>query len=432
MKSISTIKVFLRRPFIRNVAVLASGTAASQAISMAFSPLVTRLYGPEVYGIQGVFMTVAGLLTIPAALTYPVAIVLPESDADALGLAHLSIFIGMVVSILTLLTLYLFGDPILSLLNAQKIVHFIYLIPVVMFITVLGDVTSQWLIRKKAFSLTARVKVLTTFLASSTKAGLGFVVPRASVLIALYTASGLVQVVLMWLGWRRTSATGQFEKSKTEAKHSKWFLARQHIDFAIYRTPQNLINGISASMPVILLASYFGPASVGYYSIASAVLVMPAALIGNSVMQVFYPRISEAVRRGEDVRGLIVQTTKVMALAGAFPFAAVIVAGPALFSFVFGQEWRTAGVYGQWLSIWLFFQYINKPAVAAIPALHLQKELLIYELFSTGTKFIALYIGFALYESDVVAIALFSVFGVIAYVLLVLRVIFHAGRQAVT
>ena len=47
------ILAFSKRPFVRNVVTVASGTAASQAIVMAFSPLITRIYGPEAFGLQG-------------------------------------------------------------------------------------------------------------------------------------------------------------------------------------------------------------------------------------------------------------------------------------------------------------------------------------------------------------------------------------------
>jgi len=42
--------------FLRSVAVVAFGTAGAQAITMAFSPVITRLYGPEAFGLLGVFM----------------------------------------------------------------------------------------------------------------------------------------------------------------------------------------------------------------------------------------------------------------------------------------------------------------------------------------------------------------------------------------
>ena len=82
-----------------------------------------------------------------------------------------------------------------------------------------------------------------------------------------------------------------------------------------------------------------------------------------------------------------------------------------VFQLFFGEPWRPAGVYAQWLSIWIFLQYINRPAVAAIPALGLQGGLLIYELVSTGTKVLTLWVGFAVYEDPVIAIASFSLAG---------------------
>jgi O-antigen/teichoic acid export membrane protein len=65
---------------VRNVTIVASGTAGAQVITMAFAPLITRLYGPEAFGLLGTFVAILGIVTPLAALTYPIAIVLPKSD----------------------------------------------------------------------------------------------------------------------------------------------------------------------------------------------------------------------------------------------------------------------------------------------------------------------------------------------------------------
>jgi O-antigen/teichoic acid export membrane protein len=421
---------FSKRPFIRNVVMVASGTAMAQAISMIFSPLITRLYGPDAYGLQGVFLSIASIMGAIASMTYPVAIVLPKSDIDAVGLVWLSIYIGIAMSLLTLVILFFFGPEILTLLQAEEISAFIYLIPAFMFISVVSTVLGQWLIRKKAFTLTAKVTVWQTLIINMIKASFGLVHPTAAVLIITNTLGGLLSAVMIFFGLRKTRKASQQEAKVSKTRLSTWALAKRHRDFPLLRAPQVLLNSVSHSLPVIMLATYFGPATVGFYSIASAVLAIPAGLIGNSVMQVFYPRINEAIHRGEDAKALIIKATAGLALSGALPFAAVIVAGPTLFSFVFGEKWQVAGVYAQWLALWLFFQYINKPAVSAIPALRLQRGLLIYELFSTGSKVLALYLGYTHFKSDVAAIALFSVFGVVAYSWLILWVIFHSGKLA--
>jgi O-antigen/teichoic acid export membrane protein len=417
---------FYKRPFIRNVITVATGTALSQAIAMAFAPLITRLYGPEVFGVQSIFLSVVGILSAVAALSYPTAIVVPKQEEDALGLAQLSIYIGIGMALLTTIALYIFGADMLSLLNAEAILPYIYIIPVAVFISVLSSVLGQWLIRKKAFSLTAKYGVFTMLLINTVKAGVGIFYPTAIVIIVTNTLGSLGSTGLTYLGWRKWTAIDRI--SPSIQRYAKILqLARKYSDFPLLRTPQALINVVSQTLPVLLLARYFGASASGQYAIAIAVLGMPAGLIGGSVMAVFYPRINEAIQNEENSRTLIIKATVGMIVTGVFPFLSVIVAGPFLFELVFGEKWHTAGVYAQWLSLWLFFQYVNKPAVSAIPGLHLQGVLLVYELFSTGTKILALWIGFTIFKSDVVAIALFSVSGVIAYIWLILLVIRKSG-----
>ena len=415
---------------MRNVATVATGTAVAQAMLMAFTPIITRLYGPEAYGLQGIFLSVVSLLTTAAALGYPTAIVLPRSDVDALGLVRLSIYTGLGLALLTTIVLLFWSREILGLLNAEAISTFVLLIPVAMFVSVLSGVLGQWLIRNKAYSLTAKYSVFTNFLLGLIKSGLGFLSPTAMALIVSNTAGGLFGTVLTYYGWRKSVAM-QLPSSSGCGNQKRVLLielASQYRDFPLLRTPQNLINAFSQSLPVLLLASYFGASAAGQYSIAIAVLGMPASLVGGSVMSVFYPRINEAILNKEDARGLIVKATTGMALTGALPFLAVIVAGPFLFENVFGGKWHTAGVYAQWLSLWIFLQYVNKPAVSAIPALRLQGGLLVYELFSTGSKILALWIGFAIFDNDVMAIAMFSIFGVAAYLWLIIWVVRCSGK----
>lgn len=390
---------------------------------MAFAPLITRLYGPEAFGLQSVFMSVVGLAATVAALSYPTAIVLPKSEPDAKSIALLSVYIGIAMSLLMAGILLVAGDWFLALFNAQEIAGFMFLIPIAMIFSVLGGVLGQWLIRMKAFGVTARYGVLTTLMMVSAKAIAGFLHPTAMVLIVINTFGNIAGMGLTYLGWRRNRNNATPMPPVAAVKKTAWQLAKEHRDFPLLRTPQNLINGFSQGLPVLLLASFFGAAAAGQYGIALTVLGMPAGLIGGAVMSVFYPRITEAIHHGEDARSLIVRATLGMAASGALPFIVVVFAGPYLFALVFGAEWRTAGVYAQLLAPWLFLQYINKPAVSAIPALGLQGGLLIYELFSTGTKLIALWLGFSILKSDTAAIAIFSFTGVIAYIWLIVWVV---------
>jgi len=232
---------FSKRPFVRNVALVAGGTAAAQAITMAFAPFITRLYGPEAYGIQGVFMSIAGVLAAVASLTYPIAIVLPKSDADAVGLARLSIYIGIAMSLLAAVILFFYGPEILSLVNGEEIAAFMYLLPLFMLISVIGMVMRQWLIRKKLFTLTAKVTVWQSLVMNTVKSGLGLIQPTAVVLIVTNTLGALLAAAMMLLGLRRTSANNYGEDRISRPSSSVVALASRHRDFPLLRAPQELL-----------------------------------------------------------------------------------------------------------------------------------------------------------------------------------------------
>ncbi len=348
-----------------------------------------------------------------------------------MGLVYLSVVIAVVMSLLTAVFLYFFGAPLLALMNAESIAAFMYLVPVAMLLSALGLVLGQWLIRKQAFRITSTFSVVSASVLAGAKVLGGFAFPAAATLISIEVGGRLVTTGLTWAGWRRFRDRQAAAPRPDVSPRKLLMLARRHADFPLLRTPQNLINAASQSLPVLLLAGYFGPGSAGQYALAIAVLGLPAGLIGGSVMSVFYPRVNEAIQSGGNARQLIIEATAGMALVGVVPILVICLAGPALFSFVFGADWETSGRYAQWLAFWIFLQFVNKPAVAAVAPLRLQHGLLIYELFSTGSKLVALWLGFALFASDLVAVALFSVVGIVAYLWLIFWVIRNAGEERI-
>jgi O-antigen/teichoic acid export membrane protein len=120
---------FLKRPFIRNVAIVASGTAAAQLIAVAFSPLITRIFGPEAFGLLGVFKALVATLAPIAALTYPIAIVLPKKDSEAIELMKLSFSIALIVFVIVAIAFWVGGYPLLKLLDSEMIAPYVMLIP---------------------------------------------------------------------------------------------------------------------------------------------------------------------------------------------------------------------------------------------------------------------------------------------------------------
>lgn len=411
---------FIEKPFIRNVAILTTGTAAAQAIGLIASPIITRLYGPEAFGIMGVFIAITQIIVPIASLTYPIAIVLPEHDGIAKRLIKLSLYISMGIASFLFVSFVFFDNIIIELFQLQEVAPYLYLIPLVVIFSGIMQVSEQWLIRKKQFGINAKVTFFQSLIVNASKIGIGFLNPVAAVLVILTAASNGIKALMMVLFIKKSDKK---YKEQTGYLLSIKEVAKKYKDFPMYRAPQVLFNSISLRFPVLMLTTLFGPAAAGFYTIANTVLQKPIQLIGNSIGDVFYPRIAEAANNKENLSKLIKKSTLALVAVGVIPFGLVILFGPWLFSFVFGQEWITAGKYAQWLGLFLFCEFINKPSIKALPVLSAQLFHLNFTIITLILRIAALILGYFMFEDDIVAIALYGVLSAIFHIVLIFYVL---------
>lgn len=415
----SRLQQLSRRPFVRNVLAVTTGTAAAQVATVIFAPIVARQYGPAAFGALGAFTAVLGVLSPVASLTYPIAMVLPKDDADARGIAKLSVLIALAVSGVLAIAFAAGGDMLARMLGLSTIRSYLMLLPLAVFLSALMQVAEQWRIRKKQFRTTARVAVLQSLILNGSKVGIGSFYPFASVLIVLTTLGNGLYALMLAVGMRSTLVAD----SPETPRRSLPALARMHYDFPLYRAPQVCINAASQSLPVLMLASFFGPAAAGFYSLGRTVMSMPIRLIGKSVGDVFYPRFTEAAHKGQPLGPLILKATGFLAAAGVAPFALVVAIGPWLFRLVFGENWAVAGDYARWLAIWLYFGFLNRPSVAAIATLGMQRFFLGFEVVSLILRGAVIWTAFHWFHSDVLAVAAFCIVGALLNAFLVVATI---------
>ena len=400
-----------RSRFVRDVATVATGIAAAQAISMAFMPFLTRLYDPQAFGELAAFGAVVGIITPLATLGYANAIVMPETEEDATAVARLSLLCAAVIAPITLLMVFLFQSQLARWTGLEAAPGFLYLIPVTLLLSALLSVANQTAIREGLFRAKAGSYVGSKLLDNVSKLLGGVIAPSGLMLIVLLLVSELVNYLMLL---RLVPRKGAFLVRRWFGTRHIRKAAREQRDFALYRMPQSVINTAAMGLPVILLTSFFGTSTAGQYSLTLLVLGAPVMLLGQSVGEVFYPKITRAILDGtEDAKALLTKATLVLFLLAVPLFGFVIITGPYLFQFVFGSEWLSAGRYAQWIGLWSIGMLACGPSVQAFPALNLQHYLLAQEILSIIFRIVALYVGFSYFQSDLIAIALFSLVGVV-------------------
>ena len=75
--------------FSRNVLTLMTGTTIAQAIPIAISPILTRIYTPEDFGVFALYMSIVSIISVVATGGYEMALMLPQDDEDVKSLVKL-------------------------------------------------------------------------------------------------------------------------------------------------------------------------------------------------------------------------------------------------------------------------------------------------------------------------------------------------------
>jgi len=401
-------------PFLRRVAVVVGGTAAAQAITIAVSPLITRLYGPEIFGVFGVFTAALALVTPLANLSYGAAIVLPESDDEARTLFRLAALIGVIMALISFVAVALFQNEIAHAIGFTADPRLLLIAPVMVMLSAVAEPLHHWLYRMKKFGVISRAAVVEAAANGLTKVGIGTVAATVPALLATSILASVVQVSLLWASARRTlSAHTPMDIGNRHAAAPATMkdVARRFSDFPLFKAPNDWLNMISNSIPPLILASAFGPVPAGFYLLARRVVVLPITAISGAIGPIFLTRFVEATHRSERLRPLLLKGTAALAAAGLVPFGIIIAFGPWLFSLVFGAGWEPAGEYARWLCLWFYFAFIAAPSFHAIPVLGLQGHFLAYQVAVLALRTGALAVGALYFKSDILAIALLSIVG---------------------
>src|SRR2546425_10423373 len=103
--------------FIRHILTLITGTTIAQAIPLVVTPILTRIYSPQDFGLFALYMSIIAILGVVATGRYELAIMLPEKDEDAINVVYISFIITLATSLITLIVFWFFNTEFTSILG---------------------------------------------------------------------------------------------------------------------------------------------------------------------------------------------------------------------------------------------------------------------------------------------------------------------------
>lgn len=364
------LKELLSNRFFKSVLLVLSGTGFAQLLNILVSPVITRIYTPEEYGIYTVYTAILGFLSIIGPLRYDFAIPIAENDKKAINVLVLSLIVLTILAGIILLIFIFWGKQLLVLYNAEILYDYQLLIPVGIFFVGLYSIFSNWAFRKRAYYLISKTKVHQSIFSNGVKiaSGLAYLGPIGLIIGHIIGASAGTYTLASVIHKQK------YLFKSINFNDIKWCMKR-YVRFPLYATPSQLLNSAGVYLPIFFLSSIYGPHIAGYYGLAIGIVNMPMNLIGNSVGDVFYGEVSNLSRKDPyKVKKLSVELFKKLFSIGLLPTLILIFWGPQLFSIIFGTNWYEAGVYAQILSVLVFSRLLFIPSSRVYEVYEKQKE----------------------------------------------------------
>ena len=414
-RSKTAIRALLpKNAFARGVSVLVGCTASAQILLVLAAPILTRLYTPEDFGLLAVYASLLALIGVISSLRYELAIPLPEDDIEAANVAVLSLLLVAISTALTAVLVLMLGTSIAELLGVPVLANYLWLLPLGVLLSGAYSVFNYWSVRTKRFSTIAQTKLtqaiatLVIQLATFKFGGIGLLLGQVAGQSAGTTS--LARPALAMQVFKKVSWNGM-----------KNALVRYQ-RFPIFTTWSGLANTAGHQLPPIMFSAFFSAGAAGLYALAHRILMLPSSLIGTAIGSVFLSHAAEAHRK-EGLGDLYEKLQDKLIRIGLPPAIILVFVGPSLFALVFGESWRSAGQFAQWLAAGVFAGFVVSPLSMVFSILEKQDTGLVLQLNLFFLRLAAIVIG-ASFSNLFLTVALYSaasLLGYLAYIVVMSR-----------
>jgi O-antigen/teichoic acid export membrane protein len=343
--------------FSAKVATLAGGTTVAQLITVAASPILSRLYLPSDYGTLATLNAVAGLLAILASLRYQLAITLVRDEQQARDLLGICLGLTAVFMLMVGFISWTWAEPLFDLLNLSQAKAFWWFIPLAAGGLAAYESLYYWTLRHREYGTLSRTRVWQAVTGVGSSLGIRTIQEGP---LGLLVGGILLKVAGCWTLLRRaTKRPAEGGAGGVRSRPQK--IAREYAGFAAFSTLAALLNASGILLPPLLITAWFGSTEAGSFGFAFRLISLPMTLVGAAVSQVFLAEAARLIRdRPEEVWPLFRRITHRLA-----PLATVMLVGavacPLVFPWVFGSRWGTAGIMGGMLAVSMAAQILVSP-----------------------------------------------------------------------
>ncbi len=366
--------------------MIAGGTTLAQLVNILATPVISRIYSPEDFGVAAVFMSVVSILSVISALRYELAIPLPKTERYADAAVLISFLIQIIFVLILTIIVYLASDNFMYKARLEVLIPYKIFISVGVLGTGIYGMLTQWAIRRQCFNVIAKTKITQITAGIITKIVLGVlrISPLGLILGDIVSKMGGLGSLLIGILKERSLPKWNFQDIKRVAIRYK--------NFPLFDIWTAIFNVAGYQLIPYLSLIYYDSRTTGYFAMANNLLMLPGALIGTAIGQVFLQRAAIAYYEGS-LKEVTIKTYHNLLVTGIYPGLFLSLTAPYLFSVILGSEWKEAGIFAMIMGPWAIAMFIQSPLSNILSILGKQKQAMLIEILYSLTRIAAFIIG---------------------------------------
>jgi O-antigen/teichoic acid export membrane protein len=413
---------------VRKIATVGIGAATVQVVTVALTPIITRLYTPDAFGGYALYWSVAAFFISVSALRYETAIVLARSDREAVNAVGACLLASVFNATLCLTLAPLIAQKFLPSNMLEETRRLIFFLPILVLITALNQIIVSWLTRKEEFRKFAISDVLTRLIVyvSQIMLALGGINSASGLIGGIvigYSMAGIILTVCIFQNQ---------DVSVFKNVHTREILQClvKYKNLSLYLTPYTIVQTLRERAAYFMIGGYGRSSEVGYYSLSSRALALPVSLVAGAIRPIFFQKAAGSNLK--DLEDRVNLAIRFMGLCVVPCWVVLLLHHTTLFGLVFGKSWESAGVYAAILSVPAIPFLLGSWLDRSFDILSRQRLHFVIESIFTLVALTGLTIGIFIFKSVLIAVIIQSGVATVYYACYLLVIYRIAGFGVVS
>ena len=364
---------FIRSDFLKSVLTLSAGVVVSQSVTLFTTPIISRIYEPNILGDFSIITSNATIFGVVVCLGLIPAIMVPRENDEAKGICRLLAKGILLLSLfLFLLLLLLSGHTQLFNVSinyqAACAALCIYLI-----FNSLSSVCYSYVNRQKLYKVLFWNPSIGTISNAVICIVLGLLGCGLWGYLVGTIASSLFLIVHM------LKHANPFA-GKISEDYGSTRLLKKHKDFPLVLLPSTFLGTLAHQVPVQMISRYWGSFTLGSYSMCLMILGLPTKFLASPVNRVFYREATERANNGQSVGDFSIRILRANVKMAIVPIIILIIWGAPLFSALLGDKWYIAGSYASVLGVYQVLAFCNSCLSGKFIVINKKKTILVLNI----------------------------------------------------